>query len=166
MKNKLTSFAIICFLFYGNTVFKAQESVEINNLKSQLKLTKSEKERAKILDDLGNAYSTNKNIDSAISYSKLSLPIYLKNNNIEQIGRSNLFIGNLFLQKNDLINGEKYLLEAEKYLHKTENYEKRALLNFLMARLNAVNVKNDISADYYNEVLKYYRQGKKLIKEL
>lgn len=117
-------------------------------------MTKSEKERAKILDDLGNAYSTNKNIDSAISYSKLSLPIYLKNNNIEQIGRSNLFIGNLFLQKNDLINGEKYLLEAEKYLHKTENYEKRALLNFLMARLNAVNVKNDISADYYNEVLK------------
>jgi len=120
LKNKFTSFAIICFLFYGNAVFKAQESIEINNLKSQLKLTKSDKERAKILGDLGNVYSQNKNADSAISYSKLSLSIYLKNNNIEQIGRVNLFIGTLFLQKNDLVTGEKYLLEAEKYLHKTE----------------------------------------------
>jgi len=166
LKNKFTSFAIICFLFYGNAVFKAQESVEINNLKSQLKLTKSDKERAKIFGDLGNIYSQNKNVDSAISYSKLSLPIYLKNNNIEQIGRSNLFIGNLFLQKNDLVTGEKYLLEAEKYLHKTENYEKRALLNFLLARLNAVNKKSDIATKYYNEILKYNKEGRKIDKNL
>lgn len=166
MKNKFTSFAIICFLFCGNAAFKAQESVEINNLKSQLKLTKSDKERAKIFGDLGNIYFQSKNADSAISYSKLSLSIYLKNNDTEQIGRVNLFIGTLFLQKNDLVTGEKYLLEAEKYLHKTENYEKRALLNFWMARLNAVNKKSDIATKYYNEILKYNKEGRKIDKNL
>lgn len=166
MKNKFTSFAIICFLFYGNAVFKAQESVEINSLKSQLKLNKSDKERAKIFDDLGNIYYQNKNIDSAISYSKLGLPFYLKNNNVEQIGRTNLFIGNLYLHKNDLVTGEKYLLEAEKYLHKTKNYEKRAVLNFLLARVNAVNKKSDVAAKYYNEILKYNKEGRKIDKNI
>ncbi len=33
-----------------------------------------------------------------------------------------MFIGTLFLQKNDLVTGEKYLLEAEKYLHQALNY--------------------------------------------
>jgi len=166
LKNKFTSFAIICFLFYGNAVFKAQESVEINSLKSQLKLNKSDKERAKIFDDLGNIYYQNKNIDSAISYSKLGLPFYLKNNNVEQIGRTNLFIGNLYLHKNDLVTGEKYLLEAEKYLHKTKNYEKRAVLNFLLARVNAVNKKSDVAAKYYNEILKYNKEGRKIDKNI
>lgn len=162
LKNKTTSFIIICFLFYGNTVFRAQEAADIVNLKSKLKFAKSEIEKAKIFDDLGNTYSQSKNLDSAISYSKLSLPLYSKLNNIEHIGRSNLFIGNLFLQKNDLASGEKYLTEAEKYLHKTENYEKRALLNFLLARLNAFNKKNDVAANYYNEILKYNKEGRKI----
>ncbi|MCD0480496.1 hypothetical protein LPB90_18810 [Chryseobacterium sp. LC2016-29] len=166
MKNKFTSFAIICFLFCGNTIFKAQESKEIISLKKKLATAKSEKEQLKIIDDIGSMYSQERKIDSAISYSKMSLPIYTKFNDIEYIGRTNLFIGNLFLQKNDLINGEKYLLEAEKYLNKTENYEKRAWVNFWMARLNAVNVKNDISANYYNKILKYYREGKKIDKRL
>lgn len=156
MKNKFTSFTIICFLFYGNVLLKAQESKEILELKKKLSFSTPNNEKVKVYSDLANLYSDSKNIDSAIHYSQLSLPIYKKNNDTEQIGRANLFIANLFLQKNDLATGEKYLIESEKYLHKTENYEKRAMLNLLMARINTVYKKNDVSAKYFNEILKYY----------
>ena len=125
-------------------------------MKKKLSFSTPNNEKVKVYSDLANLYSDSKNIDSAIHYSQLSLPIYKKNNDTEQIGRANLFIANLFLQKNDLATGEKYLIESEKYLHKTENYEKRAMLNLLMARINTVYKKNDVSAKYFNEILKYY----------
>lgn len=123
-------------------------------MKNKLALAKNDREKAGIYDDLGNKYINNKIVDSAIVYSKLGLPIYERLNEIEQVGKSNLFIGNLFLQKNDLISGEKYLIEAEKYLHKTENYEKRALLYFLLASVNSVNKKNKVANDYCNKIFK------------
>ena len=156
MKNTFTSLAIICFLFSGNSVFEAQESKEILELKKKLSFSKHDNEKVKVYSDLGNLYADSKNIDSAIHYSQLSLPIYKRNDDTEQIGRANLFIANLFLQRNDLASGEKYLIESEKYLHKTENYEKRVMLNLLMARINTVYKKNDVSAKYFNEILKYY----------
>lgn len=166
MKNKATTFAIICFFFYGNRTFKAQESKQILELKKKLSLVKTEKERVEIFSDLGNVYVDSKNVDSAIHYTQLSLPIHLKNKNTEQIGRSNLFLGNLFLMKNDVTNGERYLTEAEKYLQKTQNYEKRALLNFLLARINAVNGRSDVAAKYYNENLKYFQEKRNFDKKL
>lgn len=166
MKNKFTTLAIICFLFYGNTILRAQESKEILELKNKLALAKNDQEKAGIYDDLGNKYINHKIVDSAIVYSKLGLPIYVRLNEIEQVGKSNLFIGNLFLQKNDLISGEKYLIEAEKYLHKTENYEKRALLYFLLASVNSVNKKNKVANDYCNKILSLNKQKKLKDKKL
>ena len=160
MKNKTTSFIIICFLFYGNTVFKAQESVGILELKRKLSLAKSDREKAKIYVDLGNLYVENKIADSAIAYSKLGLPIYERLNDTEQIGRSNLFIGGLFLEKLDLVNSEKYLIEGEKYLNRTENYDKRAWAYFLLATVNSINKKNEVANDYCNQILNLNNQKK------
>ena len=160
MKNKTTSLIIICFLFYGNTVYKAQESVEILELKKKLSLAKSDKEKAKIYVDLGNTYADNKIGDSAIDYSKLSLPIYERLSDTEQIGRSNLFIGGLFLEKLDLVNSEKYLLEGEKYLNKTDNYDKRAWTYYLLATVNSVNKKNKVANDYCNQIFNLNNQKK------
>jgi adenylate cyclase len=160
LKNKTTSFIIICFLFYGNTVFKAQESEGILELKKKLSLAKSDIEKAKIYVNLGNTYADNKIGDSAIAYSKLSLSIYERLNDTEQIGRSNLFIGGLFLEKLDLVNSEKYLLEGEKYLNKTENYDKRALTYYLLATVNSVNKKNKVADDYCNQIFNLNNQKK------
>ncbi|MCX8523191.1 tetratricopeptide repeat protein [Chryseobacterium formosus] len=160
MKNKFTSFAIICFFFLGNTVFEAQESVGILELKKKLSLTKSDREKAKIYVDLGNLYIDNKIVDSAITYSKLGLPFYERLNDTEQIGRTNLFIGGLFLEKMDFVNSERYLLEGEKYLNKTENYDKRAWAYFLLATINSVNKKNKAANDYCNQILNLYNQKK------
>ncbi|HEX7868606.1 MAG TPA: hypothetical protein VF455_00690, partial [Chryseobacterium sp.] len=160
MKNKFTSFAIICFFFLGNAVFEAQESVRILELKKKLSLTKSDREKAKIYVDLGNLYIDNKIVDSAITYSKLGLPFYERLNDTEQIGRTNLFIGGLFLEKMDFVNSERYLLEGEKYLNKTENYDKRAWAYFLLATINSVNKKNKAANDYCNQILNLYNQKK------
>ena len=93
MKNKFTTLAFISIFFLGNTIFKAQDSKEILELKSKLALVKTHKEKAKIYNDIGSLYADKKIDDSAIAYSKLSLPIYERLNDTEQIGRTNLFIG-------------------------------------------------------------------------
>lgn len=160
MKNKTTSFIIICFLFYGNTAYKAQESKEILELKSKLALAKSDRDKAKIYVDLGNLYVDYKKADSAIAFSKLSLSIYERLNDTEQIGRSNLFIGGLLLEKLDLLNSERYLLESEKFLNKTENYDKRAWAYYLLATVNSVNKKNKVANDYCHQILNLHNQKK------
>ncbi|MCX8533994.1 adenylate/guanylate cyclase domain-containing protein [Chryseobacterium luquanense] len=160
MKNKFTSFAIVCFFFCGNNGFKAQDSREILDLKNKLLSAKSDREKAKFYDDLGNKYADSKIIDSALAYSKLGLPIYEKLNNTEQIGRSNIFIGGLLLQKMDFVNSERYLVEGERYLNKTENYDKRAWAYYLLATINSVNKKNKVANDYCNQILSLYHQKK------
>ncbi|KUJ53385.1 adenylate/guanylate cyclase domain-containing protein [Chryseobacterium sp. JAH] len=160
MKNKLTSIAIFCIFFSGNTVFKAQDSAGILELKSKLAFANSDRNKAKIYVDLGNLYLDNKKADSAIAYSKLSLPIYERLNDTEQIGRTNLFIGSLLVEKMDLVNSEKYLLEGEKYLNKTENFDKRALVYYLLATVNSVNKKNEVANNYCNQILNLYSQNK------
>lgn len=160
LKNKLTSIAILCIFFSGNTVFKAQDSAGILELKSKLAFAKSDRNKAKIYVDLGNLYLDNKKADSAIAYSKLSLPIYERLNDTEQIGRTNLFIGSLLVEKMDLVNSEKYLLEGEKYLNRTENFDKRALVYYLLATVNSVNKKNEVANNYCNQILNLYSQNK------
>lgn len=160
MKNKFSSILVICSLFSGIFFSQAQDSKEVLDLKNKLLTTKSDREKAKLYDDLGNKYSDSKIIDSALTYSKLSLPIYEKLNNIEQIGRSNLFIGGLLLQKMDFVNSERYLVEGERYLNKTENYDKRAWAYYLLATVNSVNKKNKIANDYCNQILNLYNQKK------
>jgi adenylate cyclase len=147
-------------LFSGIFFSQAQDSKEVLDLKNKLLTTKSDREKAKLYDDLGNKYSDSKIIDSALTYSKLSLPIYEKLNNTEQIGRSNLFIGGLLLQKMDFVNSERYLVEGERYLNKTENYDKRAWAYYLLATVNSVNKKNKIANDYCNQILNLYNQKK------
>jgi len=160
LKNKFTSIFVICSLFSGIFFSQAQDSKEVLDLKNKLLTTKSDREKAKLYDDLGNKYSDSKIIDSALTYSKLSLPIYEKLNNTEQIGRSNLFIGGLLLQKMDFVNSERYLVEGERYLNKTENYDKRAWAYYLLATVNSVNKKNKIANDYCNQILNLYNQKK------
>lgn len=160
MKNKFSSILVICSLFSGIFFSQAQDSKEVLDLKNKLLTTKSDREKAKLYDDLGNKYSDSKIIDSALTYSKLSLPIYEKLNNTEQIGRSNLFIGGLLLQKMDFVNSERYLVEGERYLNKTENYDKRAWAYYLLATVNSVNKKNKIANDYCNQILNLYNQKK------
>lgn len=100
-------------------------------------------------------------MDSLIKYNELQVPVYKNLNNGEMVGRSYLYIANLYLTgKQDLEKGGQNLLEAEKYLHKTENYEKRALLNYLMAQVNAFQRKPETALKYYNENLNYYNQNK------
>lgn len=147
-------------MFSGIFFSQAQDSKEVLDLKNKLLTTKSDREKAKLYDDLGNKYSDSKIIDSALTYSKLSLPIYEKLNNTEQIGRSNLFIGGLLLQKMDFVNSERYLVEGERYLNKTENYDKRAWAYYLLATVNSVNKKNKIANDYCNQILNLYNQKK------
>ncbi|MBP7172586.1 MAG: hypothetical protein KBA33_00775, partial [Cloacibacterium sp.] len=156
----ITKFYLLLIFFGLFSFFSAQESKEIVELKEKLTWSKTDKEKAKILDDIGNYYAKNKKLDSAISYSKRSLPIYEKLNDVENIGKSNLFIGGLTLQSNDVVNGEKYLVVAEKYLNKTENYDKRAWLYYLLATVNSVNKKSSIANDYNNQILELYKQGK------
>lgn len=156
----MTSITILCIFFSGNTVFKAQDSAGILELKSKLAFAKSDRNKAKIYVDLGNLYLDNKKADSAIAYSKLSLPIYERLNDTEQIGRTNLFIGSLLVEKMDLVNSEKYLLEGEKYLNRTENFDKRALVYYLLATVNSVNKKNEVANNYCNQILNLYSQNK------
>jgi adenylate cyclase len=160
LKNRFTSILFLCSLFSGNAFLKAQDSREILELKSKLTVTKSEKDKAKIYEDLGKKYSEIKVVDSALVYSKLALPVYEKLNNSEKIGTSNLFIGGLLLQKNDFVNGEKYLIDAESCLNKTANYDQRAWSYYLLAAVNSVNKKNNIANDYCNQILTLYNQKK------
>lgn len=160
LKNKFTTLAFISIFFLGNTIFKAQDSKEILELKSKLALVKTNKEKAKIYNDIGSLYADKKIDDSAIAYSKLSLPIYERLNDTEQIGRTNLFIGGLLLQKMDVVNSERYLIEGEQYLNKTDNYNKRAWTYYLLATVNSINKKNKVANDYCNQILSLYNHKK------
>ena len=160
MKNNYSHFFLIIFIFFGVNFFTAQESKEILELNSKLALAKSETDKAKFIDELGSKYIEAKNIDSALVYAKLSLPISQKSNNAEKIGRSYLFIGNLLIQKMDVVNSEKYLIEAEKFLNKTENYEKRALTYYFLATINSINKNVKIANDYCNQILSLNSQKK------
>lgn len=165
MRTITNSIFLLTFLLFFSFA-NAQESKEVLDLKEKLALTKTEKEKSKIMDDVANYYAKSNKIDSAIAYSKLSLPFYEKLNDTKQIGSSNLFIGTMFLQKNDLVNGEKYLNVAEKYLDKTQEYDKRTRLYYFLSTLNALNKKNDVANDYSNQILNLYRQRKLQDKKL
>ena len=160
LKNKFTPLLVISSLFSGIFFSQAQYSKEILELKSKLALGKNDRDKAKIYVDLGNLYVDDKKFDSAIAYSKLSLPIYERLNDTEQIGRTNLFIGSLLIEKMDFVNSEKYLLEGEKYLNKTENYDKRAKAYYLLATINSINKKNEVANNYCNQILNLYSQKK------
>lgn len=162
----ITKFLLTLTFFGFFSFFSAQESKEILELKAKLKQNLTDIERVKILDQIGDMYGSLNKIDSTIIYYTKALPIQKKLNNNEMVGRTYLFFGIKNAEKNDIVNAEKNFLEAEKYLHKSENYDKRAVLNYYLAQVNALYKRNDVALKYYNENLKYYHQNKKFDKRI
>lgn len=160
MKKQYSLFFLIFLFSFGINFYHAQDSKEITSLKSKLNAAKIDIDRAKLSEEIANTYIDTKNIDSALVYGKISLSSYKKLNNIEQIGRSNLFIGNLLTQKMNIAESEKYLIEAEKYLNKTENYDKRALNYYLLASVNSMNKNSKVANEYCNLILNLDQQKK------
>lgn len=158
LKHSILYLSLFFLIFSQNT--HAQDSKEILNLKSKLTNAKSESEQLTYLVDIGNMYSQNNSVDSALVYVKKYLPIYESQNNIEQIGRTNLFMAKLYFSKNDIVSGEKYVVVAEKNLDQTENYDKRAQTYYFLASVNSINKKDKIAAEYCNKIVKLYQQNK------
>ncbi len=69
LKNKFTTLAIISVFFLGNTIFKAQDSKEILELKGQLASAKNDKEKHQKILLIIDEYGKQGKLDSMLVYN-------------------------------------------------------------------------------------------------
>ncbi|UFH32941.1 hypothetical protein LNP04_04265 [Chryseobacterium sp. C-71] len=165
MKNKFTSLAIICFLFYGNTVFIAQEAAVIVDLKSKLSKSKDEKEKNQLIRDIANEYIKAKTVDSILVYGKKSLPYLKKTNDFVRLGNVNLVLAQILTSNLTYKDSEFYLKEADKYYKAANNSDKKAVVNYYFGLLYSYEKKFAESTDYLQRNIQYYLDGKEINKE-
>ena len=165
MKNKTISFFTICFLFYGNTVFKAQESPVIVDLKSNLLKSKDEKEKNQLIRDLANEYIKTKTVDSILVYGKKSIPYLKKTNDFSRLGNVNLVLAQILTSNLTYKDSEFYLKESEKYYKLANNSDKKAVVNYYYGLLYSYKKQFSESTDYLQKNIQYYLDGKEINKE-
>ena len=164
LKNKFTSFAIICFLFYGNTVFKAQDSKEILELKSKLLKNSDEEEKQEIRRTIISAYSKDKKTDSVIVYIKRLFPYYEKTKQREKTGNLELKLIGLHNSLNNRDMVSVHFSNAEKYYNDFA-LDNKVYLNNVGGYL--YNYKKDYtkSINFYNNNINLYKSGEKVDKQ-
>jgi class 3 adenylate cyclase len=164
LKNKTTSFIIICFLFYGNTVFRAQESVEILELKKKLSFAKTDDEKIEGNKKLFSTYFLAKNIDSALVYAKNIIPIGERKKDTNKQGETHLVVAELYLAKADFNSFNFHLKKGEQFLENSTDYNSKAMLNHMLAISNVYKKNNDEASKYFQKNIKYYKEGKDISK--
>lgn len=162
MKNKFTTLAIISVFFLGNTIFKAQDSKEILELKGKLASAKNDKEKHQKILLIIDEYGKQGKLDSMLVYNNKAILNAKKMNDKEEMGRLYLFLSQIYLQKADIVNYEKHVNEAENLLSDSKNYNNIGFLNFSIAGLNAIKKNHAKATTYYKKNIQLFEEGKKI----
>lgn len=165
MKNKSFTISLICFLFFGISFLKAQESAVIVNLKNKLLKSKDEKEKNQIIRDIANEYIKSRTVDSILVYGKKSLPYLKKTNDYFRLGNVNLVLAQVLTSNLTYKDAEFYLREADKYYKAANNSDKRAVINYYFGLLYSYQKQFAESSDYLKKNIHYYLEGKEINKE-
>ncbi len=137
---------LILLLFWSFEVYSQNISDQIQQVKHQISLTKSEALRTQFLIKLGSLYQQADSTSKAIEVYNKALEYLSKTNNVTALYEINSFLGVLYSEKGDYQNAQKSFAQAVKYARiMGKNRElSQALFNLANVQMSMKDCQNAI----------------------
>lgn len=161
MKKYLTIIPLLLSL-----ILKAQESVEILDLKSKLDTASTLKSRTSLLGQLSQAYAGIQKFDSAIFYTDKMLAANDHIKDKDMLASINLLMSQHHLQQGKSDGVYPYLSKAEKLLEKSNDIAQMSLLNLLFGVYYFYKKEIKKGDEYFKRNINLYNDGKAVNKNL